>query len=99
MNHIDENKANNRVENLEWCTSKYNTNYGTRNNRIADKLSKSIVQYDLQGKFIKKWESASEVEKVLKINHTHIGSCCNGNRKTAGGYVWKYSNSVAEKKR
>lgn len=75
VNHIDENKSNNCVNNLEWCTAKYNINYGTgikrRNasygyqNRKFDKekmskrREKPILQISLNGCFIKKWDSAT----------------------------------------
>lgn len=89
VNHKDENKLNNIVDNLEWCDAKYNCNYGNRNEKISNKLKKIVNQYDLEGNFIKQWKSALDVEKELGINRTHIGSCINNNRKSAGGYIWK----------
>ena len=55
------------------------------------KLSKKILQFTKSGEFIKEWPSMIEASKQLKINHGHICSCCNGIRKSAGGYVWKYA--------
>lgn len=49
-----------------------------------------IAQYDTDGRFIKVWECAMDVEKECGINHGNIGKCCNGNAKTAGGYQWRY---------
>lgn len=63
VNHKDENKTNNNVENLEWCTTQYNNTYGTRMERIAKANCKKIFQYDLNGNLIKIWESVKECAK------------------------------------
>lgn len=55
------------------------------------KLSKKILQFTKSGEFIKEWPSASEASRQLKINRGSICSCCNGKRKSAGGYVWEYA--------
>lgn len=61
VNHKDENKANNQVENLEWCTHKHNANYGMRNNKISQKgktkITKQSVMYEYKGttKSLKQW--------------------------------------------
>lgn len=86
INHIDEDKSNNNCKNLEWCTYKYNNIYG---NALKNK-TKPILQYDLKFNFIKRWESASAVEKELMINASSIRQCCKSNVKTAGGYIWRY---------
>lgn len=93
VNHKDENKANPRLENLEFCSYKHNNNWGTKNARRA----KPIMQLDKNNQKIKIWESAAAVERELGINHGHIGSCCNGNRKTAGGYRWEYIDEKENK--
>lgn len=92
VNHKDENKTNNCLDNLEWCTCEYNQNYGTRNERISEKMSRPVLQYDLLGNFIKEWPSAAKVEEELGIDHSHISRCCSGSRHTAGGFVWRYKN-------
>ena len=54
--------------------------------------AKSIVQYDLNGKFIRTWGCAKDVEKEIGIHHSNIGKCCNGNMKSSGGFQWRYDN-------
>lgn len=86
VNHKDENKTNNRVDNLEMCDSKYNCNYGTRNNKIA----KGILQLDSNNNIIKIWRSATDIEKELNIKQSNIIAVCKGKRKTLRGFKWKY---------
>lgn len=97
VNHIDEDKHNNCVYNLEWCNSKYNNNYGThiqrglltrivRNRKTAPK---KIDQYSLDGKFIKTWNSGTDIAKN-GFTKSSIWKCCNGQIKTSQSYIWKY---------
>ena len=90
VNHKDENKTNNCLQNLEWCDAKYNMNYGTR----TEKTKKPILQYDLDGNFIRSWPSATDVGKEFRKN---IVSCLTGRTKTAYGYIWKYKNEEEDK--
>ena len=94
INHKDENKTNNNVDNLEWCDAKYNCNYGTRTERLSKsqingKRSKIVLQYDLNGNFIKEWKSTAECGRN-GYNHKCISKCCRGKLKTYKGFLWKY---------
>lgn len=97
VNHKDEKKLNNCVENLEWCTVKYNNCYGTRIERVKEKTSKKILQYDLKGNFIKEFPSVSSAAKEYNTSIGNISNCCNNHPKyhKVKGYVWKYKEVVS----
>lgn len=94
VNHINEDKTDNRACNLEWMTHKENCNHGTRNIRagkaIAKANSKPVAQYTKDGAFIKAWASAAEAQRQAGFNCGNISQVANGKRKTACGFIWKY---------
>lgn len=86
INHKDENKKNNFVDNLEWCDTKYNINYGSHNRNVSKKHCKKVYCVELNTTF----ESAKEAAEKLGIFKSNIAKCCKGKYKTTGGYHWKY---------
>ena len=90
VNHVNENKTDNRACNLEWSTRTENCNHGSRNERVAKALSKPIGQFSLDGKLIKVWQSACEAERQTGFDQGYVGAVARGKHKQAYGFIWKY---------
>ena len=89
VNHIDGNKQNTCVNNLEW-----NTNQENQIHKISSGLSnttKKIVQYDLQMNKLNEFNSQMEASLELKICYTSISKCCVNKQKTCGGWIFKFA--------
>lgn len=82
VHHIDGNKDNNNADNLMWIN---------HNKHTALHQSMQINQYDLDGKFIKKWDSSMEIERELGYCHQNIIKCCKGEYSYAYNYIWRYA--------
>lgn len=102
VNHKNEIKTDNRVENLEWMNMKQQVNYGTCIQRrvasrdyksIAEKLSRQVYQYTKDGTLVAIWESTRECERSGYI-HSAISECCNGKLKSHRGYLWSYTELI-----
>lgn len=86
-------KNRQKAGNFQWCYYKDLNNYLNKpyiNTNTYNK--KAVNQYDLCNNFLKTWESASEAARILNIQSSKITAVCRGNRKTTGGYKWKYAD-------
>lgn len=86
INHISEDKTNNVCSNLEWCSAKYNSNFGTRIQRVVEKNSKQILCIETN----KIYQSATQIERELGYPHQSISKVCTGKRNTYKGLHFKF---------
>lgn len=93
VNHKDENRLNNSVQNLEWCDARYNANHGTRKDKLRKISGIRVAQYDLSGNLIKIWDSISQASQYFGTKTTTgIRRVCKKEpgRNTYKGFIWRY---------
>lgn len=98
INHKNEIKDDNRVDNLEWVTKKVNNEYNNKAVKSGLKLrnnsrSKSVIQYDKEMNIMEIYPSASEASRITNIDKANLVKCANTIYKTAGGFIWRYAES------
>lgn len=105
VNHKDENKENNFVfvnpdgtvdtekSNLEWCSAKYNSNYGDRTRKSSIAKYKPVVQKTKEGEVVKVWDSQKSIMEETRFNASQIRRCIQGKLKKglAYGYCWEWA--------
>jgi len=98
INHKNENPADNRAENLEWCTQSYNVRVSSKH----QKTYRAIIQKDLNGNFVARHKSIHEAARAMNRPDiaTHICRCAQAysgvekwkKHKSVHGYIWEYEN-------
>jgi len=95
VNHLDGNKMNNDISNLEWCTYSENIQHAYRIG--LNKKNKEVNQYNLNGEYLSTYKSTYKASYETGINQSNIYMCCVGKRKRAGKYIWKFKNNKENK--
>lgn len=99
VNHIDENRLNNLLNNLEWCDTRYNITYGTAKERQVSRLSKPVYQVDVNtGLILNKFKSSAEAEEITGVSRGSVNAVSKGFQKTGGGFNWVYVEDYVEGK-
>ena len=90
VNHKNENKHDNRVENLEWCNRKYNATYGTIKEKQAKAHYKRVKATHKKTGEVLYFDSITQASTELDLFHSNICACLRGTKKSCGGYLWEY---------
>lgn len=94
VDHIDRNRSNNCLDNLRWASPKEQNKNRIIPSTTYSKSKGKIEQYDLNGKYIKTWNSNKEASDILNLDSRRISDVCSGKRNSIGGFIWKYAETL-----
>ena len=89
INHKNENKRDNRVENLEWCSVRYNLRYGTTQRRRVEKISDPIRQYTTDGRYVRTYVSIQAAARCTRLPITCIYNVVAGKKESYKGFIFQ----------
>jgi len=90
VNHKDENRLNNRSDNLEWCTIRYNSTYGSAIEKVAKSKMVKVAMYDNQWNLLSTFDSIQDAAKQTRHCRNSISNWCRGKVKCSFHYNWKF---------